>query len=97
MDFYVSGDVAPGGRFKFSYISTAENAAGDAPETDTAAPDTAEDTADVTDSPTDAPTDTPTAEPTETTLETGGCASALGLGSVLMAMAAAVALGKRKH
>ena len=97
MDFYVSGDVAPGGRFKFSYISTAENAAGDAPETDTAAPDTAEDTADVTDSSTDAPTDTPTAEPTETTPETGGCASALGLVSVLMAMAAAVALGKRKH
>ena len=26
MDFYVSGDAAPGGRFKFSYVSTAENA-----------------------------------------------------------------------
>lgn len=26
LDFYTSGDVAPGGRFKFSYISTAENA-----------------------------------------------------------------------
>ena len=25
MDFYISGDVAPGGRFKYSYISTAEN------------------------------------------------------------------------
>lgn len=26
MDFYISGDAAPGGRFKYSYISTAENA-----------------------------------------------------------------------
>jgi hypothetical protein len=26
LDFYISGDVAPGGRFKYSYISTAENA-----------------------------------------------------------------------
>lgn len=26
MDFYISGDVAPGARFKFSYISTTENA-----------------------------------------------------------------------
>lgn len=25
MDFYISGDVAPGGRFKYSYISTQEN------------------------------------------------------------------------
>ncbi|MBR7137257.1 MAG: hypothetical protein IKC99_04290 [Clostridia bacterium] len=25
LDFYISGDVAPGGRFKYSYISTAEN------------------------------------------------------------------------
>ena len=25
MDFYISGDVAPGGRFKYSYISTSEN------------------------------------------------------------------------
>lgn len=26
MDFYISGDVAPGGRFKYSYVSTTENA-----------------------------------------------------------------------
>ena len=26
LDFYVSGDVAPGGRFKYSFISTVENA-----------------------------------------------------------------------
>lgn len=28
MDFYISGDVAPSGRFKFSYVSTTENAIG---------------------------------------------------------------------
>ncbi len=28
MDFYISGDVAPGARFKYSYISTEENATG---------------------------------------------------------------------
>ncbi len=28
LDFYISGDVAPGGRFKYSYISTAQNAGG---------------------------------------------------------------------
>ncbi len=26
MDFYISGDVAPGGRFKYSFVSTRENA-----------------------------------------------------------------------
>ncbi|MBQ7316017.1 MAG: hypothetical protein IJW90_02790 [Clostridia bacterium] len=34
MDFYISGDVAPSGRFKYSYISTEENAIGKAPSTD---------------------------------------------------------------
>ena len=29
LDFYISGDVAPGGRFKFSYVSTNENATGE--------------------------------------------------------------------
>ena len=49
MDFYISGDVAPSGRFKYSYISTAENA-GAEQETEeaTKAPDT------------EAPTETPT-------------------------------------
>ena len=28
MDFYISGDVAPSGRFKYSYVSTAANATG---------------------------------------------------------------------
>lgn len=30
LDFYISGDAAPGGRFKYSFVSTAENAHADA-------------------------------------------------------------------
>jgi hypothetical protein len=32
MDFYISGDVAPGGRFKYSYISTTANTGADDPD-----------------------------------------------------------------
>ncbi len=87
MDFYVSGDVAPGGRFKFSYISTAENAgiqsetetdnesASDAPETDRIDENTA-----------------PTTEGTQNDKETtetaapsaGGCRSLLGISPVVL-------------
>ncbi len=35
LDFYTSGDVAPGGRFKFSFISTAENSGEDSESTET--------------------------------------------------------------
>ena len=35
MDFYTSGDVAPGARFKYSYISTSENAGVSETETET--------------------------------------------------------------
>ncbi len=34
LDFYISGDVAPGGRFKYSYISVAESIGGDESDTD---------------------------------------------------------------
>ena len=34
MDFYISGDVAPGARFKYSYISTQQNAQGEQTETE---------------------------------------------------------------
>ena len=44
LDFYTSGDVAPGGHFKFSYVSTADNAdAGDASDAGTDADTTEED------------------------------------------------------
>ena len=94
LDFYTSGDVAPGGRFKFSYISTTENA-GVTPETEapTEAPT----------EPAETPTDAPATEaPTETEASkggssSGGCKSAMGMGvaAVATAMAAAVALKKR--
>ena len=96
MDFYISGDVAPAGRFKFSYISTTENAVGESTDTEqpTEAPtDPAEDP---TEAPTDAPaTEAPTEAPTETPKK--GCGSSVALGSavLLSAMAAAVALKKK--
>ena len=44
MDFYISGDVAPGGRFKYSYISTDENTQN---PNASAGEDTSEETTDV--------------------------------------------------
>ena len=97
MDFYISGDVAPSGRFKFSYISTAENA-GETVETQPAETETAETPTE--EQTTEAPaTDAPATEaPTETATEAakGGCGSALaGAAVTLSAMAAAVALKKK--
>ncbi len=101
MDFYISGDVAPGGRFKYSYISTAENA-GEIVETTPAETDTAPEPETPAETPaaTEAPTDAPATEvpgETETEAEKGGCKSAVGFGSaaLLLAMAAAVAWKKK--
>ena len=91
LDFYISGDVAPGGRFKFSYISTTENAGISA---ETEVPTETEEPTD----PTEAPTDTPPAEaPTDAPKE--GCSSVLGgaLTALLTAMAAAVTLRKSRE
>ncbi len=45
MDFYISGDVAPGGRFKYSFISTEENTGEiSAPDTDEPGTDTDKET-----------------------------------------------------
>ncbi len=89
LDFYVSGDVAPGGRFKYSFISTAENS-GEIAETETA---------ETTEQPTEAPTDTPATEtPAESDTESsgGGCQSAfMGLTALLAAAGTAVALKKK--
>ncbi len=102
MDFYISGDVAPSGRFKFSYISTTENATGVPAETEPTETEPVTDpeevpTDEVTEPATKAPdTDAPATEQ-ETEPAEGGCASTVALGSaaVLMAMAAAVALKKK--
>ena len=97
LDFYLSGDVAPGGRFKYSFISTAANSG----EPETEAP-TQPDTEAPTD-PAEDPTEAPTNDLEETTLSDvvdgpgKGCKSALGMGAAftLAAMAAAVALKKK--
>ena len=100
MDFYISGDVAPAGRFKFSYISTAENATGESTETQ---PETQPETDPETQAPetqapeTQAPvTSAPETEP-ETEASKKGCGSAISVGFAvtLMAMAAAVVLKKK--
>ena len=98
MDFYISGDVAPGGRFKFSYISTTENA-GVTPETEAPTETPTEPEEDPTEAPTDAPA---TEAPTETDApkggsSSGGCKSTIGMGvaAVMTAMTAAVAWKKR--
>ena len=97
LDFYTSGDVAPGGRFKYSFISTAENSGEPAETTPATDLDTEEPTNAPTEQPTEAPTDTPATEaPTETPKK--GCGSSVAFGSALLlvAMAAAV-IGKKKE
>lgn len=94
LDFYISGDVAPGGRFKYSYISTAANAG------ENGSDETEADTAEVTKPAADSES-ADTAEPqnpAETEPVKGGCKSSVGgMGTVAVAMAAAgVALCKTK-
>ncbi len=106
LDFYISGDVAPGGRFKFSYVVASEGGdTTDTTESDTAetptepdSDESSEPTNEATDVPTGEVTNAPTAEPTETTPEKGGCKSsvAVGAATVMAAAAAAVVLKKRK-
>ena len=106
MDFYISGDVAPSGRFKFSYISTTENATGETTETTPADTETTEDPTEPAETPTEAPseteapadtTDAPTEAPTETEASTGGCKSSVAAAAaVLTAVAAAVTLKKKE-
>ena len=98
LDFYLSGDVAPGARFKFSYISTHENTTG---ETETEAPTeapTAEPTEPAVTDPAETPTEAPTEPEPDTEAPKKGCKSSL-LASValLSAMAAAVALRKKEN
>jgi hypothetical protein len=85
LDFYISGDVAPGGRFKYSYISTAENAKSEAGTTDTE-PNVGTESAET-------PSEETTADATKK-----GCKSSVGTGAAvtLVAMAATVAMKKRE-
>jgi hypothetical protein len=90
LDFYISGDVAPGGRFKYSYISTAENAKVEGSEEETTAPSAPAETVPVG---TTAPAESDT-EPAKS-----GCKSSLTVGTaaVLLAAAAAAVAMKKKE
>jgi hypothetical protein len=76
MDFYISGDVAPGGRFKFSYISTSENATGEPSENETVDSQ---------------PTDDPATNDGGNDNGGSGCKSSVAAGAAAMVMAAAAA------
>ena len=95
MDFYISGDVAPSGRFKYSYISTAANAEGSSDVTDPAETDP------VTDPSTDVVTDPVGTDDATTAPDTdtvgSGCSSVvMSVTALLMAMATAVVLKKKE-
>ncbi len=92
MDFYISGDVAPGGRFKYSYISTEENAVVKDDETTEGETANVEfDGSDVTDS-----TDNTTANTTDQGSD-GGCKSTLSVGGAVVAAASAAGLFLKKR
>lgn len=93
LDFYTSGDVAPGGRFKYSYVSTYENAGVQRPadETDIATT-TGDDVTEPTDPDTDALfTEAPTSSEPDTVSSqpATGCASTLPLGGTAGAVVVA--------
>ena len=93
MDFYVSGDVAPGARFKYSYISTEANATGEE--------ETSEVTTETPTSVEDPETNAPAVTDVESETQPGdkGCASSVSVaaGVVATAAAAAVVLRKKKE
>lgn len=92
MDFYISGDVAPGARFKYSYVSKAVES-GESSEDKTTAPETQ--TPDSSEATTNAPSEAPSEEQTEAV--SGGCkAVATAAAAIAMAAAAAFVLKKKK-
>ena len=95
LDFYLSGDVAPGARFKFSYISTHENTTGEA----VTEPETGAVTEPVTDAPVITPTETTAPDTEEDTASepASGCASALIALPVVTVLTAAVVLLRKKE
>ncbi len=101
LDFYLSGDVAPGARFKFSYISTHENTTGEAvtePTTEEGSNDVTEPT---TETPTDAPAETVApdseGETTAQPAESRGCGSVIALLTVTLTLLGAVLLKKKER
>ena len=91
MDFYISGDVAPGARFKYSYISTQQNATGEEPTTEGETTEPAETETDA------ATTDAPATEQETEPEAKGGC-KAVTVGAALVAIVAlgALVIAKKK-
>jgi hypothetical protein len=105
MDFYISGDVAPGGRFKYSYDLSVEDEQPTTPETNTPETDAPTTDAPTTDAPTtDAPTtdapatDAQTTAPAATTAEKGGCGSLIvGSAALVTLLGAGFVLRRRRE
>ncbi|MBQ7378181.1 MAG: hypothetical protein IJW70_00710 [Clostridia bacterium] len=88
MDFYISGDVAPGARFKYSYVSTQQNSV---PEEVTTEP---VETTDATEAPT---TDDSTTEQGTEPAEETGCKSVTACMALITCIAlGALVIGKKK-
>ncbi|MBQ9151641.1 MAG: hypothetical protein IJX72_05265 [Clostridia bacterium] len=101
MDFYLSGDVAPGARFKFSYVSTHENTTGEV-ETEPATEEITEPTTEpVTEAPTNAPIETPAPETRDDEIpEPGvskGCGSVIAVLPVMLTLLGGVLLKKKEQ
>lgn len=102
MDFYISGDVAPGGRFKYSFISTKENSHAEETETvtddETVVTDAATESETLAESESDVESDNSVSENTTETAS-GGCKSGMtGIGILLSVGAfAAILPVRRKH
>ncbi len=97
MDFYISGDVAPGGRFKYSFISTAANSTGTAETAPVTEPVTDPVTDPVTNASTDPSTD-PATDPTETDAPADkGCKSSAASAAVLLLAAATAAVARKRE
>ena len=97
LDFYISGDVAPGARFKYSFVSTQLNATGEQPTTEEIT------TEPVVETETDAATTDAPATEQETEQETepeakGGCKS-VAIGTAVFAIVAlgALVIAKKKN
>lgn len=95
LDFYISGDVAPGARFKYSFVSTQLNAVGEQPTTEevTTEPQTEAGTQTETQVTTDAPA---TEQETEPAAEIG-CKSVTASVALIACIAlGALVIGKKK-
>ena len=89
MDFYVSGDVAPGARFKFSYVSGKSESGEQSSDTETTAPDASAGSTEGTPE--------GSGEDTEPVEAKKGCKAFAAAGAMLAtAAAAAVVLKKKK-